>query len=233
MVGRERLRNLEAQEYRYCRVDLMGCMGIGKTSLCELIKQDLGFEILYENVDNPYLPDFYGNPERWAFHSQVYFAGDKARKLKNASLYTLPDKPLAVDQSPFMDYVFAWNAYRSDLMEERDWETYQMVFNGLMAGIPSPDLIVVLLAGPEVSQARNISRDREVDKDVPLEYFQSLTQTLEEWLKINREDFNVLEIYTDNLDLVKSEKDIASTLDRIQNGVSRVKKERGLMPFST
>ena len=76
-----------------------------------------------------------------------------------------------------------------------------------------------------------MGRGREVDREVPLKYFESLTEILEDQLEINGEKFNILKTYTDDLDLANSEEDINSVLDRIKNETSRIEEECGLMPF--
>ena len=61
-------------------IAVAGNMGTGKSSLVEFLSSAYSVEPFYEpNEDNPYLPDFYGDMARWAFHSQMYFLGSKFR----------------------------------------------------------------------------------------------------------------------------------------------------------
>mgnify|MGYP001014026708 CR=1 FL=1 len=55
-------------------VAITGNIGAGKTTLATLLSKHYEWEVLYEAVEgNPYLSDFYGDMERWAFNLQMFF----------------------------------------------------------------------------------------------------------------------------------------------------------------
>ncbi len=57
-------------------VALAGNIGVGKSSLTQILSQELGWRPFFEAVDdNPYLADFYADMRRWSFHSQIFFLG--------------------------------------------------------------------------------------------------------------------------------------------------------------
>ncbi len=61
-------------------IAIAGNIGTGKSSLVEFLTRTYGIEPFYEpNEENPYLPDFYEDMNRWAFHSQLYFLSNKFR----------------------------------------------------------------------------------------------------------------------------------------------------------
>ena len=61
-------------------IAVAGNMGAGKSSLVEWLRQQFGMTPFFEpNDENPYLPDFYADMQRWAFHSQLYFLSNKFR----------------------------------------------------------------------------------------------------------------------------------------------------------
>lgn len=217
----------------YCRIDLMGCLGVGKSHLCELIREHLGIQVLEEAFrDNPFLRDFYRDPSRWAFQSQLYFILNKTSQIKEITDQILPLRPVVVDQSPLMDYVFALNAYRSELMTKKEWELYERIYRRLMADIPPPSLVVVLLAEPEISKQRADNRGRKMEMDIPLTYYQALTNTVGHWVDTNRDNYDIVVVKTDDLDLTNSERDIKLTMDFITGQIERVEQANHLLPSS-
>jgi deoxyguanosine kinase len=55
-------------------VAIEGTIGVGKTSLAKLISEHLGAKLVLEEFqDNPFLTDFYEDPERHAFQTQLWF----------------------------------------------------------------------------------------------------------------------------------------------------------------
>lgn len=51
-----------------------GTIGAGKSTLTEMLAQDLETKPFYENVeDNEVLPLFYSNPEKYTFYCRYFF----------------------------------------------------------------------------------------------------------------------------------------------------------------
>src|SRR5829696_1190030 len=100
-----------------------GNIGVGKSSLTTLLAQRLGWEPLLEVADeNPYLADFYGEMQRWSFHSQVFFLSRKLRQHQNVAGRS---GPVLQDRSVYEDAeIFARNLFLRGQMSERDWNTY-------------------------------------------------------------------------------------------------------------
>ncbi len=58
----------------------MGTLGSGKTTAAQLLAHELHYTLIEENVkENAFLPRFYKDMKRWAFHSQVFFLMEKIR----------------------------------------------------------------------------------------------------------------------------------------------------------
>ena len=82
-------------------VAVAGNIGVGKSTLVELLSVRLGWEPFFEPVtENPYLADFYGDMDAWSFHSQVFFLAHRLR-----SHYDLAQHPSSVvqDRSVYED----------------------------------------------------------------------------------------------------------------------------------
>jgi len=177
-----------------------GNIGTGKTSLTERLGERLGWRTAYESViDNPYLGDFYQDMDAWSFHLQVYFLGHRAQQ----HLELVKGRTSAIaDRSIYEDVkIFARALYQQGSLSERDYRSYQRVFNLIAGSLPEPDLLIYLIAPPEILLQRIADRGREIESGITLEYLSLLDSFYDEWM----ETFNlcpVLKIRSDDLDFV-------------------------------
>jgi deoxyadenosine/deoxycytidine kinase len=181
-------------------VAIAGNIGVGKSTLTELLSQRLGWEPFFEAVnDNPYLADFYENMERWSFHSQIYFL---SRRLRHHWQLLQRSNSVVQDRTVYEDAeVFACNLYRQGLMEQRDYRSYSELYEVVTTVLPPPDLIVYLRASISTLQERIHKRGRSYEKDISRAYLEQLNELYEAWI----EGFSlcpVLTVPTDDLDFV-------------------------------
>src|SRR5689334_13821479 len=181
-------------------VAIAGNVGVGKSTLTQLLADRMGWEAFYEAVDeNPYLADFYGDMRAWSFHSQIFFL---SRRLKHHR--QLVDRPHSViqDRSVYEDAeIFARNLYQQGSMTERDWNTYNDLYTALTNFLPAPDLVIYLRASADTLKDRIRRRGREFEQDIDPLYLQRLNNLYEEW--ISRFTLSpVLVVPADSLDFV-------------------------------
>lgn len=183
-------------------VAIAGNVGVGKSSLTELLAKRLGWNPFYEAVDdNPYLADFYQDMQAWSFHSQVFFL---SRRLQHHR--QLVDYPFSViqDRSVYEDAeIFARNLYRQGAMTERDYRTYQDLYLAMNSFLPAPDLVIYLRASVDTLLKRISQRGREFEQNIDPDYLKRLNDLYEEW----NERFTlcpVLIVPADQLDFVSN-----------------------------
>jgi deoxyadenosine/deoxycytidine kinase len=162
-------------------VAIAGNVGVGKSTLTQLLADRMGWEAFYEAVDeNPYLADFYSDMRAWSFHSQIFFL---SRRLKHHR--QLVDRPHSViqDRSVYEDAeIFARNLYQQGSMTERDWNTYSDLYTALTNFLPAPDLVIYLRASADTLKDRIRRRGREFEQDIDPLYLQRLNNLYEEWI---------------------------------------------------
>jgi deoxyadenosine/deoxycytidine kinase len=181
-------------------VTVAGNIGVGKSTLVELLSKRLGWEPFYEPVgENPYLAEFYRDMQAWAFHSQIFFLTRRLRAHRQ-----LLDHPTSAiqDRSVYEDAeVFAQNLYLQRHMAERDYQTYRELYQVLTDFLPPPDLVIYLRASLPTLQERIALRGRDYEKQIQPEYLKRLSALYEAWIT-NFTLCPVLTVPADDLDYV-------------------------------
>jgi len=195
-------------------IAIAGNMGVGKSTLVEFLSRTYGIAPFYEpNEDNPYLPDFYRDMGRWAFHSQLYFLSNKFRlhqELDRTSGVVVLDRTIFEDAE-----VFARALREMRVMDERDWETYSGFYRSILDAIRPPDLMIYLRCSMRTLRRRIRMRGREMEKDVPLAYLKRLERLYEDWIG-NYALGDVLVLETDRLDYVNDVIHRLDVMERIE-----------------
>jgi deoxyadenosine/deoxycytidine kinase len=181
-------------------VAVAGNIGVGKSTLVQLLSSRLSWEPFYEPVgDNPYLADFYGDMRTWSFHSQVFFL---ARRLR--SHRQLIDHPTSAiqDRSVYEDAeIFARNLFLQGNMAEREYQCYWELYQVLSEFLPPPDLVVYLRATTDTLRRRIALRGRDYEQQIHPEYLEQLNALYQSWID-NFTLCPVLTVPSDDLDYV-------------------------------
>ena len=203
-------------------IAIAGNIGVGKSTLVEFLSRTYGIQPFYEpSEDNPYLPDFYKDMQRWSFHSQLYFLSNKFR------LHQALDETTGVvvlDRTIFEDAeIFATALRDMRRMDKRDWETYWGFYQSILKAIKPPDLMIYLRCSMRTLRKRIRLRGREMEQDVPLSYLKRLDRLYENWIgSYTMSDVLILE--TDNLDYIH---DLVHRLDVMERIESMLPPELG------
>jgi deoxyadenosine/deoxycytidine kinase len=192
-----------------------GNIGAGKTSLTERIGAHLGWHTGYESVaDNPYLSDFYADMRSWAFHLQIFFLGHRAEQYLEA----VHDARSAIlDRSIYEDFhIFARALHHMGNLSERDYLSYQRLFDLVINSLPRPDLLIYLKTPVSVLMNRIHKRARNMETGITADYMTLLDSFYNEWLA-GFDLCPVLTIQTDDLDFVHQPKHLEIVVRTIQD----------------
>ena len=195
-------------------IAIAGNIGAGKSTLVEFLSRTYGIAPYYEpNEDNPYLPDFYEDMQRWAFHSQLYFLSNKFRI--HQDLDRTPGLVL-LDRTIFEDAeVFATALHEMRKIDRRDWQTYWDFYQTILGAIRPPDLMIYLRCSMRTLRKRIRLRGRAMEQDMPLAYLKRLERLYERW--IGAYDMGeVLILDTDNLDYIHDLVHRLDVMERIE-----------------
>lgn len=199
-------------------IAVAGNIGVGKSTLVRLLSQRLGWKAFYEPVtENPYLADFYQDMRQWAFHSQIFFLIQRLRAHRQLSLYpssVLQDRTVYEDAE-----VFARNLYLQGFIHQRDYDTYNELYQVLCESLPSPDLLIYLRAPVKILHDRIVQRGREYERRISPDYLRQLNTLYEEWIA----SFSlcpVLTISTGDLNYVSEPQHLEMILSKIHEKLS-------------
>ena len=201
-------------------IAVAGNIGVGKTTFSEKISQEFGLKVHYESVDdNPYLSDFYSNMNRWSFNLQIYFLQHRFEShinISKSNIGIIQDRTIYEDVS-----IFAYNLYKMKIMSKRDWDTYQNLFNNMVQFLRKPDIIIYLKASTDTLINRIKNRNRDFEKDIDEVYLHRLNIYYKDWFS-KIENFNVLEINTNNFNIFKDEEKLNKIYDDIKNKLNKL-----------
>lgn len=195
-------------------IAIAGNMGSGKSTLVEFLSHTYGAQPFYEpNEANPYLPDFYKDMKRWAFHSQLYFLSNKFRlhqELDQTPGVVVLDRTIYEDAE-----IFATALMEMRKIDRRDWQTYREFYQVILNSIRPPDLMIYLRCSMRTLRKRIRMRGREMEQDIPLSYFKRLERLYEDWIgTYSQSELLILE--TDRLDYIQDMMHRLDVMERIE-----------------
>jgi len=196
-------------------IAIAGNIGAGKSSLVEFLNHTYGIASFFEpNDENPYLPDFYSDMKRWAFHSQLYFLSNKF------NIHQQMDRTPGVvvqDRTIFEDAeIFATALHEMRQIDARDWETYWNFYQTILDAIRPPDLMIYLRCSIRTLRQRIKLRGRKMEQDIPLAYLKRLDRLYEQWIS-SWSASEVLVLDSGKLDYIHDLVDRLDVMERIES----------------
>jgi len=195
-------------------IAIAGNIGTGKSSLVEFLTHTYGIKPFYEpNEENPYLPDFYKDMKRWAFHSQLYFLSNKFRMHQQLALSR---GVVVLDRTIYEDAeIFATALHKMRKFTGRDWDTYWGFYRVILEAIRPPDLMIYLRCSMRTLRKRVSLRGRLMEKDIPLSYLKRLEGLYEQWFA-SYQLGEVLVLETDKLNYISDMVDRLDVMERVE-----------------
>lgn len=194
---------------RYNFLAIEGNIGSGKTSLAKRIAADYDAKLILEEFDdNPFLPRFYKDPERYSFQLELSFLAERYQQLKNNLSNRELFHPFTVS-----DYIF----YKSLIfartnLEEEEYQLYSKLFSIIYSVLPKPDLLAFLYLPVDRLQANIHKRGRTYEQEIPSDYLERVQQSYFDFFKQEKE-MRILIIDTRDIDFVNRPADYETMVD--------------------
>lgn len=192
-------------------VAIEGSIGVGKTSLAKLISEHLGAKLVLEEFeDNPFLADFYEDPERHAFQTQLWFLLQRYQQQQDLRQIDIFQNLVITDYMFVKDRLFA-----SLNLSEKEMSLYDTVANMMERNVIRPDLVIFLQADTEKLMLNISRRGRDYEKNISEDYIDALNQVYNEYF-FRYQDTPLVIINTNNIDFVNNINDLDEVINYIR-----------------
>ena len=184
-------------------VAIEGTIGVGKTSLANLLSEKLGAKLVLESFEgNPFLSDFYDDPERHAFQTQLWFLLQRYQQQQELRQIDMFQNLVITDYMFVKDRLFA-----SLNLSEKEMSLYDTVANMMEKNVIHPDLVIFLQADTDTLMKNISRRGREFEKNLSEDYLDALNQVYNEYF-FRYQDTPLVIINTNNIDFVNNNEDL-------------------------
>lgn len=180
------------------RIEVIGGIASGKTTLAKLLTSSVG-QVVYENFNaNPFWAEFYIDPFRFAFETEVTFLLQHYNSLKK--IIASKQHVVVSDFSIFQDL-----AYARVNLKGGEFSAFQAVYKETRQQLGFPDLLVHLECGPEEELKRIRARNRNEEATITVDYLGALNDSIAALVDEVRHEVDVLTIDSELLNFADND----------------------------
>ncbi|MBL7765482.1 MAG: deoxynucleoside kinase [Chitinophagaceae bacterium] len=201
-------------QYKYITIE--GNIGAGKTTLAQLFHQHLNARVVLEQfADNPFLPKFYSDREKFAFPLELSFLAERYQQLKDMLVTRDLFSPYVIS-----DYLFIKSKLFARVnLPADEYKLYETLFDIIYPNLPQPDIVIYLHA-PLSKLKENIrKRDREYEQNIEDSYLVDLQNAYLQMLKSDQ--FKTVIIDTSQTDFLNRPQDFQRLLSYLEKDYSQ------------
>jgi len=165
-------------------IAIEGNIGAGKTTLCHRLAAHTGCSLVLEQfTDNPFLPPFYEQPERYAFPVELFFMTERHKQLLEH--FANPD---LFSTLTVADYFFVKTLlFAKNNLSEEEFRLFQRLFSVLNATFPKPDMLLYLHRPVDALLRQIRQRGREIERNISPTYLEEIQNAYFDYLKTETE----------------------------------------------
>jgi deoxyguanosine kinase len=199
-----------SEKYNYIAIE--GNIGAGKTSLANLLSNQFNAKLVLERfADNPFLPKFYEDKERYAFPLEMSFLADRYQQLSDdLAQFDLFKNFIVSDYYIFKSLIFAQVTLSKD-----EYLLYRKMFNLIYKEITKPDLYVYLYQNTERLLENIKKRGRVYEQNIESEYLKKIHDGYKNFIE-TQNDLNLLVIDVSEIDFVDNPDDYNFIINKIK-----------------
>jgi 2-amino-4-hydroxy-6-hydroxymethyldihydropteridine diphosphokinase len=204
------LQKINFDDFNYIAIE--GNIGAGKTTLVSKLADDFNAKTVLERfADNPFLPKFYKDQNRYAFPLEMSFLADRYQQISDdLAQFDLFKDFIIADYHIFKSLIFA-----KVTLAEDEYRLYKTLFDIIYKEMPKPDLYVYLYQNTERLLANIKRRGRSYEQEIPAEYLEKINNGYLDYIKTQK-DLNVIIVDVSERDFVKNQEDYIFILDEIK-----------------
>ena len=200
---------MSGQKIPFRHIAVEGPIGVGKTSLVQLLADRFEGVMVLEDITNPFLPAFYEGRAGAAFQVQIYFLLSRFQQQREIAQMNLFQRLVLADYTFPKDRIFAYLN-----LDDTDLRVYEKLFPVLENEVPKPDLVIYLQASVPVLLDRIKMRARDFESGIDPGYLERLSEAYSYYFFHYRET-PLLVVNTDEIDFVKNPNDFGAFVEQI------------------
>ena len=190
-------------------ITVEGPIGVGKTSLVELLTKRFEGVMVLEDISNPFLPAFYEGRPGASFQVQVYFLLSRFQQQREIRQMNLFQRLVLADYIFPKDRIFAYLN-----LDDDDLKVYEKLYPVLEQEVAKPDLVIYMQASVPVLKERIAHRDRHYERDMDTEYLERLSEAYS-YFFFHYQETPLLVVNTDDIDFVNDSNDLDALIQQI------------------
>lgn len=195
-----------------------GVVGVGKTTLMNILCEEFGYKAFLEPVvDNPILDKFYYDRLRYSFSLQIFFLNNRFRMIKEAASI---DNAI-LDRSIYGDLIFAKMLMENNEMSPEEYDLYIDLFQNMIEHCHPPKLMVYLETSVDCAINKIDKRGRDYEKIVEKAYWERLNNHYSDYFD-NYDISPLLRINVDNLDFENRSEDREYVINLVKNKLAEI-----------
>jgi len=201
---------------RYNFIAIEGNIGAGKTTLAARIAHEFNAKLILEQFeDNPFLPKFYKEPDKYAFPLEMSFLASRFQQLKDElgsgdlfKSFTIADY-----------FIIKSLIFSKKTLAEDEYALYTRFFNIIYNQLPKPDLLVFLHLETPKLQSNIRLRGRPYEQEIKDEYLDRIQEGYFDFIR-HQSNLRILILDTNNVDFVKNKSDYLRIIEIMQKNYS-------------
>ena len=196
-------------KFKYIAIE--GNIGAGKTSLAKKISIDFNSKLILERfADNPFLPKFYEDPDRYAFTLEMSFLAERYQQITDdLSQLNIFSDSIVSDYDIFKSLIFS-----KITLSEDEFALYRKLFFSMYKDILKPDLYIYLNQNIDRLKENIKKRGRDYEQNIDSKYLKNINSGYLDFHK-TQTDLNIKIIDINNMDFVNNRIDYLNILKSI------------------
>ncbi|PXX96211.1 hypothetical protein DF185_20755 [Marinifilum breve] len=204
----------------YNFIVIEGNIGAGKTTLSHKISEERNAKLILEQfAENPFLPKFYKDPDKYSFPLEMSFLADRYNQLKKELSERDLFKSFTISDYYFMKSLI----FSKQTLQDDEYTLYRQFFHIIYNSLPKPDLYVYLHSNVDKLLSNIRKRGREYEQEITAEYLLKIQDSYFEFFK-QQQDLKFLVIDTNDIDFVNQ----GSDYEKITKAIFETECKHGL-----
>ena len=194
-------------------IALEGPIRVGKSTLAQIIAQEINAQRVIETEGNRFLRSFYEGESGAGFQTQFSFLISRFEQLKDLRAGGNSPKRIVADYIFEKDKLFACIN-----LSDAELEIYNRYYNHFREQLPTPDLVIYLQASPEVLKKRMAKKNAPGEARISDDYIEEVARAYEHFF-FHYTASDLLVVNTNDIDFVDRHDDLKELMRRLNEPI--------------